>query len=88
MRYPPRRRPRRLPPPAPLSPLGRAIYAAGRRGDELLRQALPRLARNERHYNRLVGGLVIGTVALLFALAWLLGDWVQARFPPPVHLLP
>lgn len=84
MKYPVRRRQRRLPPlPLATDPLSQALYAASRRGDELLRQALPQIARNQTLYARLVATIIIGGTALIFGLAWLFGDWVQAQFPPP-----
>ncbi|GAB3327349.1 hypothetical protein GCM10027511_37120 [Hymenobacter humi] len=85
MKYAPRRRQRRPAPPLPIAtdPLSQALYAACRRGDELLRQALPQLAQKQTHYNRVVATIIIGGTAVMFSLAWLFGDWIQAQFPPP-----
>lgn len=83
MKYLPRRRQRRPGPPAATDPLSQALYAAGRRGDALLRQALPQLAQNRKQYDRVVAAIIIGGTALIFGLAWLFGDWIQAQFPPP-----
>jgi hypothetical protein len=85
MRFLPRRRHHRPLPPLPLAtdPLSQALYAASRRGDELLRQALPKLAQDQKRYNRAVAAIIIGGTTAIFGLAWLFGDWVQAQFPAP-----
>ena len=89
MKYVPHRRQRRPAPPLhpATDPISQAFYAASRRGKDLLRQALPQIAQNQTHYNRLVAAIIIGGTAAIFGVAWLFGDWVQAQFPPPSLLM-
>ena len=79
MRTWPRRRPRR--PATSTDVFRQKLRAVGQRGDELLRQAYPQLRQEQR--DRIMASLLIADIGAAFAVAWLIGNWITAQFPPP-----